>query len=295
MKNLPCFFFEFSLVICSLFLFCSIAKTQTISELKTVTAFVYLKNAKGEFVGNGTGFFVGIKSQKDTSLTHIYFITASHVLKSDSTKYLGEFWIRLNTKDSSSFYFFVPIYMNGTNKNTFTHTDNSVDLTAVSVAPSLQAFDYKFLDYTFLIDRSEYKNLPIKEGDEAFFTGLFTAYAGVKRSIPIVRFGRIALIPNEKIEFLSKKREMILVESSSYGGNSGSPVYFRVSLPNGQVRLLLGGILNGTYRDVAKVETVQNSANPTSVALFNNGISVITPEYVLYELLFGKELSETRK
>lgn len=88
---------------------------------------------------------------------------------------------------------------------------------------------------------------------------------------------------------------MILLESSSYGGNSGSPVYFRINYPDGKSQLALGGVLNGTFRDIAKLEIIQNAVNGIPVTYYNNGISGITPTYLLYEILFSDELKSIRK
>jgi len=85
-----------------------------------------------------------------------------------------------------------------------------------------------------------FKKLNINENDEVLFAGLFAAYRGIKRNFPIVRHGRLALITDERIPVPvpfnpNLTEQLILAEVTSFGGNSGSPVFLRV-----------GGIRDGT-------------------------------------------------
>lgn len=90
------------------------------------------------------------------------------------------------------------------------------------------------------------------------------------------------------------KREMVLIETSYFGGNSGSPVYFKVGDFSNGFKLILGGVLNGTNRDVAEIQMIQTQ-NPTAVAIYNNGISGITPVYMLRDIIFSEALTRQRK
>ncbi len=68
------------------------------------------------------------------------------------------------------------------------------------------------------------KRYKISEGDEVFFSGLFTSHPGQKKNQPIVRFGRVALMSDEKIEWREKDKaakflDLYLVECQSFGGN----------------------------------------------------------------------------
>jgi hypothetical protein len=162
------------------------------------------------------------------------------------------------------------------------HTDPSVDIAVIPYAPPNSSYKFNYLDTSFIYDRKSFKSLPLEEGAEVFFTGLFTPYdVGEKKIYPISRFGRIALIPEERLDWVGMKREMLLVETSSFGGNSGSPVYFTINFPNGTRKLALGGVLNGTYRDAAEIRVIETSGNFQPFAIYNNGISGITPVYLL--------------
>ncbi len=76
----------------------------------------------------------------------------------------------------------------------------------------------------FKFKREDFKKLNIREGTEVFFTGLFVPYSGYERMYPIVRFGRVSLVTEEKIKWKDQLMDLYLIESGSFGGNSGSPV-----------------------------------------------------------------------
>jgi hypothetical protein len=270
-----------------LFIIPIFCKGQSMSDIKSAVSFVYVKDSLGNPVPNGTCFFVGIRSKKDTSQYYPYLVTAKHVIQKKDGSFYKEIFVRMNTKDSTSKFTYVEIEPNLPYKNVFTHDDPSVDIAVIPYAPPKKDYIFNYLDSTFLLEKQSFKSLNLQEGTDAFFTGLFTAYTGEKKIYPIVRFGRISLITDEKIDWVGMKREMLLVETSSYGGNSGSPIYFNIVDPSGIRRLILGGVLNGTYRDVAEIKVVETGFTP--VAIYNNGISGITPVYLLRDILYSKE------
>lgn len=267
---------------------------QLMKEIKSAVSFIYVKDSLGNPVPNGTCFFVRVKSKKDSLNSFPYLVTAKHVLQKKDGSFYKEIFVRMNTIDSSSKLTYVEIDASSIYKNVFLHSDPSVDIAVIPYIPPKKDYLFKYLDETFLLDKTQFKGLPIEEGTEAFFTGLFTAYTGEKKIYPIARFGRIALITDEKIDWVGMKREMMLVETSSFGGNSGSPIYFKVLYPNGTTNLILGGVLNGTYRDAAEIKVVETSGNFTPYAIYNNGISGITPVYLLREILYSQESQRLR-
>lgn len=276
-------------------LFPGLIISQTMSEIKSAVSFIYVKDSLGKIIPNGTCFFMGIRSTIDSTGNYTYLITANHVLKKNDSTYYNEIFVRMNTSDSSSRFTWVPIYLNPPNKNVYLHSDSSVDIAVIPFVPLQKDYLFRYLDTTFLSDRNQYKSLPITEGTEVFFTGLFTSFIGEKQIYPIVRFGHVSLMTNEKIEWVGMKREMILIETSSFGGNSGSPVYFKLIDPNGYSKLILGGILNGTYRASGKIKFVETNRKVTPYAIYNNGISGITPVFFLQEILFNEGLSKLRR
>lgn len=268
-------------------------KAQFISEIKSAVSFIYVEDSLGNKVANGTCFFVSIKSKEDTSNYYPYLVTAKHVLQDVNGEFYKAVFVRMNTVDSSRFTY-VPIITDSPEKRVYFHSDSTVDIAVIPYVPPKDDYLFKSLEPGYLIDKPTFKNLPIEEGTETFFTGLFTPYAGNKRIHPIVRFGRISLITDEKIDWVGMKREMMLLETSSFGGNSGSPVYFKVPLSNGLYKIILGGVLNGTYRDYAEIKVIETSVDFMPIALYNNGISGITPVYLLRDILYSNELEKLR-
>jgi len=269
-------------------------------EVKSTVAFVYVLDEKGEKVANGTGFFVGVKDPNKDDSFRVYFATAKHVLQgSDQKTWRPGFFLRLNKKDGTSEMVSVPIITKGKKKTVFIHSDPTVDLAVIPMLPSKDVFDFKFLPDSMLTTRDDFKQLNIREGSEIFFTGLFIPYPGYKKNYPVVRFGRVALVTDEKIEINKQRMDLYLIESSSFGGNSGSPVFFYLGSDRQPGRIITGspvikiaGVMKGSFQKVKPLklfETARTLGVESSI-----GISAVTPAYNLHELLFGKELKKQR-
>jgi len=80
----------------------------------------------------------------------------------------------------------------------------------------------------------------------------------------------------EKILFNGIKREMAIVETSTYGGNSGSPIFFKIYKNNYSWYYKLGGIINGFFGNYIPLELVNTDARIPATDL-NIGIAAVTP------------------
>jgi len=165
--------------------------------------------------------------------------------------------------------------------------------------PDLSSFEYKILPYDYITTRDDAKKLRIREGDEVFFSGLFIPHIGEDRNLPIVRFGRVSLVTDEKINWNGTKIELLLIETISVGGNSGSPVffYFGPDREPGQLKLgppilKLAGIVKGSFVSGNPLEFIQTDIRP--VVRSTIGITGVVPAHKLYEILFGAELKRQR-
>ena len=88
---------------------------------------------------------------------------------------------------------------------------------------------------------------------------------------------------------------LYLMESASFGGTSGAPVFFyQGSLqPNAYVRFKLAGVMTGPSGNVRPAVPVPEGGTiPASVA--NVGITGVVPCPRLHEILFGPELEALR-
>lgn len=292
-------------VILLLFIFSKSVMATTIpQQIKEVVTFIFIKNGSGQFIPNGTGFFVGVKDENDPNISYVYLVTAKHVLLDDNRASLfNSVYIRLNKKAGGSQIIEIPLC--GLNAvNVYNHKDPRVDIAIIPMAPDPDIFDCKCIPMDMITTKKKFKELNITEGDETFFIGLFTPYFGKQKNYPITRFGRVALITDEKIlwkdknDKVSKKIPLYLVESQSFGGNSGSPVFFYFGITrepdslSGTYKFLLAGIIKGCYLDAKEIQVVETRKIPISRE--NVGIAAVIPAYKLYELLFSNELRKIR-
>ena len=269
------------------------------SEVKSVVAFIFIEK-EGKLIPNGTAFFVGVKNPSDSNVFSIYLVTAKHVLyKPKTTEFLDKVFIRLNKKVGGSEIGVIPIKANGDKRTVFFHSDTSVDVAVIPFLPDQEKFDFKFLSDDMITTKDAFKALKIREGSDVFFTGLFTPYPGSVKNHPIVRFGRVALVTDEKIEWQGQQMDLYLIEAGSYGGNSGAPVFFYLgsdrepgSIVVGAPILKLAGIMQGTFLDAQEIKVLETKKVP--IALSNMGIAAVVPAYKLHEVLFSDELKKHR-
>lgn len=270
------------------------------ANVKKTVAFIFVPDKSGKPVPNGTGFFVGVKDTSKPDRFFIYLVTAKHVLQLDDRRtFLPSVFLRVNKKTGDAEFLRLDLHPASSPKNVFLHPDSSVDIAVIPGALDEKLFDFMFLPSEFLTTKLDFNNLKITEGSEIFFTGLFMPHIGEHKNYPVVRFGRVALLTEERIDWEGVKTELYLVESSSYGGNSGSPVYFYLgvereagSIVVGQPVLKLAGIMKGFFGERRPIQLMETARIP--VAVSNVGIAAVVPAYLLYDILFGKELSTLR-
>jgi hypothetical protein len=152
-----------------------------------------------------------------------------------------------------------------------------------------------------ITSKEDLKQLQITEGSEVFFTGLFSPHAGDQRLSPIVRFGRVALMTDEEIEWgVEGRLHLYVVESGSYGGNSGSPAFFflgperspREGLYVGSRLIKLAGVMKGSFGELLPIRMINAASIPAAPA--NIGVAAVVPAYQLREILVGAELKKQR-
>lgn len=269
-------------------------------KVKDIVAFIYVKGSDGKFVPNGTAFFVGVKDLRDPNRFWVYLVSARHVLSEDEGgTYVPAVYIRLDKLEGGTEVLDIPVVLSGEKQTVFVHPDPSVDLVAIPVKPDRTKYLFRFLPEAMITTREQFKALKITEGSEIFFTGLFLPHMGESRNLPIFRFGRVALVSPEKVDWNGEKVDLYLIESSSYGGNSGSPVFFYLDSgrePGAGAAappvLFLAGVIKGAFQDVKPVQVVDNSRIALSIS--NVGISAVVPAYKLQELLHTPELEKRR-
>jgi hypothetical protein len=269
-------------------------------EITKVVTFIFLSPDGGKsFTPNGTGFFVGVKSGADRF--RVYLVTAKHVLKDSTGQYRQSVWIRLNKKGGGSGMITLPLTGKGAAPVYEHPTDHSVDLAVIPCLPSQDLFDFQFIPDEMLTTKDAFAELNISEGSDVFFCGLFAQFVGQSQNYPITRFGKVAMMPSEKIPWQDaegRPPEMVdlyLLETQSFGGNSGSPVFFYLgqdrqpgSIIVGPPVIKLAGVMKGTFRDASPL--VMANQNVIPLSLQNVGIAAVVPSYHLHEILFSDPL-----
>lgn len=270
-------------------------------EIKKSVSFIFIMNKENKLIPNGTGFFVGVKNETNPETFNVYFVTAKHVLQDSGGNYHSEIFLRLNTKDGESKL----IKLKTEDLKISEHGDRDVDIALFSLLPNDATYDFKFIPDSLLANDIVVTQHQIAEGDDVFFSGLFTAHLGQKKNQPIIRFGKVALIPDDKIEWKEHGKEakfmdLYLLECQSFGGNSGSPVFFQLNptrvpgqLSLGGPRIFLAGVMTGSFLNGNKVQI--NQSIPNLVSLQNVGIAAVTPAQKLHEILQSEDLKEQRK
>ena len=172
----------------------------------------------GEQLG-GTGFFVGIRLEKDPSMGVLYAVTNRHCILTSGSEVV----LRLNTLDGGL------DYVTTEAKNWKQHPH----LYDVAVYPlGLKAnYEYNFIpvDSFFLKKETVDANL-IFPGDDVFMIGRFITQEGKQQNQPTVRFGNISRMNGETIvDKYGIRQDTFLVEMKSLPGYSGSPVFVYIN------------------------------------------------------------------
>ena len=272
-----------------------------LQEIKKSVSFIFIPEGTDKFKPNGTGFFVGVKHTDNESVFSVYFVTAKHVLKDKDGNYLPEIVLRLNKKEGDSQLIKFALK----DIKIFEHSDKDVDIALFDCLPDQNVYDFKFIPDNLIASKEIITTNEIAEGDEVFFAGLFTSHIGQKKNQPIIRFGKVALISDEKIEWKEKDKpakfmDLLLLECQSFGGNSGSPVFYQLNplRKPGQISMggpivFLAGIMSGSFLNQNQIQITDTVAN--LVSLQNVGIAAVTPADKLHEILFSEEMIKSRE
>jgi hypothetical protein len=150
-----------------------------------------------------------------------YVVTAAHVVK--NTRPDEDLFIRVNRVSKSSLDIKVPV------STWKCHSSTDVAVCAVEW-PADELLDVMTIPVTQLPKGPEgvYAN-EVVEGEEVTICGLLTSFPGSDRIQPIVRTGKIALMPYEKMRIQLDREttgdaDVYLLEMISWPGLSGSPI-----------------------------------------------------------------------
>jgi hypothetical protein len=200
-------------------------------------------------IAGGTAFFVEVEDESDLHLKWTYVVTALHCIDEIRAQNI---YIRVNTlPDVQSNVGFENI---PTCKDEWFRHDKA-DVAAILLDHNPERHVVQGLSLDLFIDR-EYRfnvqhldgrgnpqlepglkanfpdGIPVQAGDDLFSPGLFVQSAGKKRNLPAARFRNIARMPSDELVVLrtvvhgDTPIRAYLAESHSWGGHSGSPVFW---------------------------------------------------------------------
>ncbi len=188
-----------------------------------------------------TAFLVSVPIEGTTG--HVgYFVTARHCLLEARAERHDSIYLRLNRKDTDEFEEFP------TKLDDWYYSDNA-DVAAIPFVPAhllgsrsyfefdIRAFNMNFFvgpapeyQFTGRLQDGSLKTLRPLTGSEIYHIGLFTQHYGKQKNLPVARFGHISRMPSlldfEDPDGTMYESAAYLAEFHSWGGHSGSPVYF---------------------------------------------------------------------
>jgi len=115
--------------------------SQVNPELKKSVAFVFQKNKNDSIVAIGTGFFVGVRNEVDSSRLHVYFVTAKHVIRDSNKKFFNQIFLRMNTRTGVATTYPISLFSSGVPIFTISQ-DTTVDIAVLTILPNIQKFDF---------------------------------------------------------------------------------------------------------------------------------------------------------
>jgi len=275
-------------------------------------------------VPKATGFFVRVPLGTGPTASVDYLVTARHNVE-EAMEY-ERLWIRWNLKAGG----FIEV---STRCDDWVLSDNS-DVAAILMLPTVLPAGVSPADFEtaslrladFVGPEPEYQyigessighvQVQPRVGHEVYFLGLFTQQYGQEHNLPIARFGYISRMPSTiEMESPGKTRfesVVYLVEFQSWGGHSGSPVFFLYTMivedqivvdeTTGQ-HVTTGvdeahvsgfmGLVSGHYEIPMKAETKGDILGEIQTQL-NSGIAMVTPADAVKQLLMREDVVKHR-
>ncbi|MBR0715410.1 serine protease [Bradyrhizobium liaoningense] len=281
-------------------------------DIPKTVAFIFLADLAGNpLVENGapvavgTGFFVLVENDGGPGGWG-YVVTAKHVLKDANGHFFKRVFLRVNHKAEGSGFIVLDLNDSRPQQNVFIHPDPTVDIAVIPALPD-QNFDFLAIPTSMIKTKDQFRAGTIQPGSDVFFSGLFVPHYGEKRNVPIFRFGRVAMLTDDRVRWQEQGKplemvELSLLETMSFGGNSGSPVFFSQGIDRvpgaivvGSDEITLAGVMRGNFNEprVGGLLQTPNAVLPTYAQ--NVGIAAVTPGYLLREILYSSDLQKQRE
>jgi len=239
----------------------------------------------------GTGFFVGHKYSNKSDNTYIFLVTAKHVLLDNKGKRHSRLLVRMNEKSTTQAKDFDILNSN----RWFFHKDvNSVDIAVQPLLP--KDGDFLLVSSKDFVTNDLVNTKQIGIGDEVFYSGLLSYHVGREKIAPIVRFGRLALVTDEKT---IDGKYYHFIDAGNIPGHSGSPVFLWATPTRSSRGFVVGSRIFGLYGIVSgaleynkqlkvtmpKPTTKKPTQMPVPIDARSGGITAVVPVQYLVEIL----------
>jgi len=251
---------------------------------------------KVDRVPTGTVFFMSVR---DVYRVFVYAVTCKHLIRPSEPGTAWPLYVRINHKDGKGFSD-IPCPLDSW---TLSETsDVAVCELRLNAECDYWAYDIRFADFPW----------PISVGVEVFMVGLFVCHPGDKRVEALIRTGSIArestrvpvrvdIAKQEDLEI-----DAFLIESRSWGGESGSPVFtyrHKQELHSQE----LGRLIQGAASGYAAHADIGTKVNTQLVGMLhghfpvdlegtpqNSGVAIVIPACELASVINDPKLVHAR-
>jgi hypothetical protein len=123
-----------------------------------------------------------------------YLVTAKRVLKDEQGNDLKRVYVRMNSKEGDPVFAPLDLSGNGVSR-VFAHTDRTVDMAVVPVAPDEKTIDFKMIFEDLLITKESLKEIKIGEGSDVFLRRFVHKFLRSAQELPHRSLSRRNMIP----------------------------------------------------------------------------------------------------
>jgi hypothetical protein len=266
-------------------------------EILDCVVYLYSSFSDAESGNNigGSGFVVQIPCEKPefSESSHIYAVTNRHVIDD------GFSCVRFNTQDGRR------LVVEAKPSDWIVSQTDDLAVAPMPEMPIPVAANAVLL--ACLLTQEEIAKHDIGVGDDVIMLGRFINREGIQKNSPTARFGHIAQMPGDPIEFRRKGKLYIqdlafLCEVKSIGGYSGSPVFL---MPNptysrgGEPLPKDRGVVIGV--DFCHIRNFEHPLDASGIEMthmhipVNTGMAGVIPAWRLRELIMSDKALKQRR
>lgn len=173
--------------------------------------------AEGGHAGGGSGFFVGVPSERFPDRVYVYAVTNRHVVEAGGSR-----TIRINRRAGG-------VEVIETDLEHWTRADAD-DLAVVPFQANLSECSYKWLEVRQFVTEDLITRMRIGPGDQVFMVGRLVNHEGLECNTPSARFGNLSMMPREPVKRDDGSRQLsFMADMRSISGYSGSPASVFIS------------------------------------------------------------------